>query len=337
MDLAALAIFRAVVHENGVTRAAAKLNRVQSNVTTRIKQLEAQLGVELFARDGRRLVLTPAGETLLPYAERLLALADEARHALKAGRPAGRLRLGTMESAAATRLPTILARYHQRWPDVTLELETGTTGRLLERVREFEVDAALIAMPLDGPPAPPLFDYAPIYREQLVILTPRGHRPIRRPEDVTLSTLVTFERGCTYRNYIEKWYLQQEARPLRVLELGSYHAIVACVAAGAGIAVAPRSVLALQRNFDEVAVHSLGEFGVVETLLVWRRGHFSPALDALRGALLAHGDGAAAAHTGPRDKVSADGAALRGSESADGAAPHDDEPADAASQGLHAA
>lgn len=76
MDLAALAIFRAVVHENGVTRAAAKLNRVQSNVTTRIKQLEEELGAPLFVRDGRRLVLTPAGETLLPYAERLLALAD---------------------------------------------------------------------------------------------------------------------------------------------------------------------------------------------------------------------------------------------------------------------
>ena len=71
MDLAALAIFRAVVRENGVTRAAAKLNRVQSNVTTRIKQLEEELGAALFVRDGRRLVLTPAGHTLLPYAERL--------------------------------------------------------------------------------------------------------------------------------------------------------------------------------------------------------------------------------------------------------------------------
>ena len=66
MDLAALTIFRAVVRENGVTRAAAKLNRVQSNVTMRVKQLEQQLGTELFAREGRRLVLTPAGRTLLP-------------------------------------------------------------------------------------------------------------------------------------------------------------------------------------------------------------------------------------------------------------------------------
>lgn len=125
MDLSALNIFRAVVRENGVTRAAAKLNRVQSNVTTRIRQLEETLGTDLFIRDGRRLVLTPAGETLLPYAERLLALAEEARHAVSENRPQGRLRLGTMESTAASRLPRVLAAYHQRWPQVTLELTTA--------------------------------------------------------------------------------------------------------------------------------------------------------------------------------------------------------------------
>ncbi|WP_042339218.1 LysR substrate-binding domain-containing protein [Paraburkholderia ferrariae] len=299
MDLAALAIFRAVVRENGVTRAAAKLNRVQSNVTTRIKQLEEQLGAELFTRDGRRLVLTPAGETLLPYAERLLALADEARHAVKAGRPTGRLRLGTMESTAASRLPSVLARYHQNWPDVTLELETGTTGHLIERLREFEVDAALISTPLAGVPDTEVFEYVPVYREELVMLTPRGHRPIRQPGDVALSTLVAFERGCAYRSYVERWYLEHGIRPTRVLELGSYHAIVACVAAGAGVAVAPRSVLELQRHVDEIAMHSLGAQGLIDTLLVWRRGHYSPALDALKQALLENAASVSALNTAP--------------------------------------
>ncbi|WP_042270997.1 LysR substrate-binding domain-containing protein [Paraburkholderia heleia] len=288
MDLAELAIFRAVVRENGVTRAAAKLNRVQSNVTTRIRQLEDQLGTPLFTRAGRRLILTPAGETLLPYAERLLALADEARHALKAGRPAGRLRLGTMESAAASRLPGLLAHYHQTWPEVTLELETGTTGTLIERLGEYEIDAALIATPLDGLPNAEVFEFVPVYREDLVMLTPRGHRPIRQPGDIALSTLVAFERGCTYRAYVERWYLEHGIRPSRVLELGSYHAIVACVAAGAGVAVAPRSVLELQRGADEVTTHSLGKLGQIDTLLAWRRGHFSPALGALKDALLEH-------------------------------------------------
>ncbi|MBV8626923.1 MAG: LysR family transcriptional regulator [Paraburkholderia sp.] len=287
MDLAALTIFRAVVRENGVTRAAAKLNRVQSNVTTRIKQLEEQLGTELFTRDGRRLVLTPAGETLLPYAERLLALADEARQALRENRPRGRLRLGTMESVAASRLPGLLARYHQRWPEVELELESGTTGKLIERVREYEVDAALVATPLDPDSIGDIFEFVPVFREELVMLTPRGHRPIHQARDIALSTLIAFERGCAYRSRVEKWYLEQGIRPARVLELGSYHAIVACVAAGAGVAVAPRSVLNLQPGMDDIAVHSLGEPGVIDTLLLWRRGHFSSALNVLRETLLA--------------------------------------------------
>jgi DNA-binding transcriptional LysR family regulator len=288
MDLAALTIFRAVVRENGVTRAAAKLNRVQSNVTTRIKQLEEQLGTELFIRDGRRLVLTPAGETLLPYAERLLALADEARHALREDRPSGRLRLGTMESVAASRLPGLLAHYHQNWPEVGLELETGTTGHLIERVRAFEVDAALIATPLDSDWAGELFETVPVFREEMVMLTPRGHRPIREGRDIALSTLIAFERGCAYRGYVEKWYMEHGVRPARVLELGSYHAIVACVAAGAGVAVAPRSVLDLQHDMNNIAVHSLGDLGTIDTLLIWRRGHFSSALKALRETLLAN-------------------------------------------------
>ena len=300
MDLAALTIFRAVVRENGVTRAAAKLNRVQSNVTTRIKQLEEQLGTELFIRNGRRLVLTPAGETLLPYAERLLALADEARNAVRENRPSGRLRLGTMESVAASRLPGLLARYHQRWPDVALELETGTTGRLIERVREFEVDAALIATPLDPDALGDIFESVPVFREELVMLTPRGHRPIHQAGDIALSTLVAFERGCAYRTYVEKWYLEHGIRPARVLELGSYHAIVACVAAGAGVAVAPRSVLDLQHNMDDIAVHSLGELGSIDTLLIWRRGHFSSALKVLRDQLLA-GSNLAEPATGAHD------------------------------------
>jgi DNA-binding transcriptional LysR family regulator len=287
MDLSALTIFRAVVRENGVTRAAAKLNRVQSNVTTRLRQLEETLGADLFIRDGRRLVLTPAGETLLPYAERLLALADEARHAVRENRPQGRLRLGTMESTAASRLPRVLATYHQRWPQVTLELATGVTRTLIDSVRTFEVDAALMARPIE-PDALPAgqFESVPVFSEELVLLTPRGQHPAATARDVAGLTLVAFERGCAYRSYATRWYELQGIRPTRVLELGSYHAIVACVAAGAGVAVAPRSVLELAGLHGEVDLHPIGDLGQVDTLLVWRKAHFSAALNALRDLLL---------------------------------------------------
>src|SRR3954470_10549965 len=82
MDLSELRIFRAVVREGGVTRAAERLRRVQSNVTTRVRQLEDDLGTALFLRENKKLQLTPAGQILLGYADRLLALADEARDAV---------------------------------------------------------------------------------------------------------------------------------------------------------------------------------------------------------------------------------------------------------------
>jgi DNA-binding transcriptional LysR family regulator len=77
--------FRAVVEAGGVTRAAERLHRVQSNITTRIRQLEEKLGTPLFIREGKRLHLSPAGQVLLDYAQRLLALADEARDAVRDG------------------------------------------------------------------------------------------------------------------------------------------------------------------------------------------------------------------------------------------------------------
>jgi len=136
MDLAALRIFSAVVREGGVTRAAERLHRVQSNVTTRIRQLEDDLGVDLFIREGKRLHLAPAGQVLLGYADRLLALAEEARSAVKDPRPRGVLRLGAMESTAAVRLPETLNEYHRLYPEVTLELRRGNDYSIMDTVSE---------------------------------------------------------------------------------------------------------------------------------------------------------------------------------------------------------
>ncbi len=148
MDLADLRIFSAVVREGGVTRAAERLHRVQSNVTTRIRQLEEDLSVALFVREGKRLHLAPAGQVLLDYADRLLALADEARGAVQDTRPRGTFRLGAMESTAAVRLPGLLSEYHRRHPGVVLELRTGNPQVLGSAILAGDLDAALVAEPI---------------------------------------------------------------------------------------------------------------------------------------------------------------------------------------------
>ena len=276
LDLAALAIFRAVAQEGSVTRAAERLQRVQSNVTTRVRQLEADVSATLFLREGKRMALTAEGELLLGYADRLLALAEEARQALRPGEPGGRLRLGSMESTAASRLPAPLARLHQQWPAVALDLSTGPTQELLERLRAHALDAAFVAWPPGQPPDAAL-DTRPVFTEELLLALPPGHPAVRGPQDVQPDTLAVFEAGCTYRRMAQEWFAPRPA-PLRLLELGSYHAILASVAGGSCAGVMPRSVLALTPQAALLAVQPLA---TIDTLLVWRRGYRSAALDAL--------------------------------------------------------
>lgn len=282
MELTELRIFKAVADHGGVTRAAAALNRVQSNVTTRVKRLEQRLGARLFNRQGRRLVLSAEGKVLLEYAERLLRLSAEAQAALKAGAPRGVLRIGALESTAATRLPPLLARYHRDHPAVQLELVTGTTGALVEKVLREEIEAGFVAEP---PPAPGL-QMRPAFSEQLVLITPKGQARVTGPRDLGQRTVLAFATGCTYRRRLEAWLTRAGVVPQRVMEYGSYHAIIACAAAGGGIAIVPRSVLRVSGLAQGVAVHALpAQLAQARTLLVWRRGERSSALEALQKAL----------------------------------------------------
>ena len=174
MDLSDLRIFAAVVRHGGVTRAAERLHRVQSNVTTRVRQLEDELNVRLFIREGKRLHLAPAGKVLLDYADRLLALAEEAQAAVQDSRPRGVFRLGAMESTAAVRLPGPLAEYSRRHPNVVLELRTGNPTQLARAILAGEIDAALVAEPI--PDAP--FEKVAAYEEEPVIVASADHPPI---------------------------------------------------------------------------------------------------------------------------------------------------------------
>jgi len=279
MDLAGLEIFRAVAAEGGITKAAAKLHRVPSNVTTRVKQLEERLGMALFLRHRRRLVLSPEGRLLLAYADRLLRLSSEAEAALRHGQPRGVFRLGTLESTAATRLPPVVARYHRRYPDVRIELVTGTTGALLAKVVAHELEAAFVAEPFAGDD----LDVQPVFREKLVLITPKGFGKVRSAQDVGRATVIAFATGCSYRRRLEAWFDRAGVAPERVMEFGSYHAIVACVAAGTGIAIVPRAVIRAVLGVESVAICALpSAVAETRTCLVSRRGHQSIAFTALR-------------------------------------------------------
>ena len=282
LDIRSLEIFRAVALEGSVSGAAAKLSRVQSNVSTRIKQLEQSLGKTLFFRGHRGLSLTPDGELLLGFAERLLQLSEEASEALSADEPSGAFRIGTMESTAAARLPAILSRYHERHPEVQIAVETDTAGALLERLLAYEIDVAFVAEPVSFD----RLETLPVFEECLILVAPKSFPPLSHSDEISGKTVIAFEAGCAYRRYLEQWILEAGIVPGSIMAVSSYLAILACVSAGTGYAVVPQSVLDTVASKGDFHCTPLPKaYSRIKTLLTWRSDYRSAKLEALRTLL----------------------------------------------------
>lgn len=286
MDLTALSTFAAVARLGSVSAAAQELHTVQSNVTARIKQLEASLGTTLLNRHSRGVTLTPAGETLLQYALRIAALVDEAQSALRDdGSARGTLRIGTMETTAAVRLPKVLSRYHREHPQVRLEIRSGTSAEQLEQVLSHRLDGALVA----GPVSHPELHCTPVFREELVLVSAAGSDSVEQRLAREALSAIVFRSGCTYRHCLESLFAARGWTPYQRLEFGTLDGILGCVAADVGVSLLPRSAVEAFRERDALRIAGVGKQSLsVDTLFVRRAGvHVAPALAAFAQALLA--------------------------------------------------
>src|ERR1700754_2775944 len=202
VELIDLLTFSAVARNGGITRAGEELNTVQSNVTQRVKALEAEIGTALFERHSRGMTLTGAGRRLLPYAQRMAALSREAVLAARDdGEPKGPLSIGSMEATAAVRMPSLLAEFHRRFPVVQLTLRTATTAELVAAVLEGALDAAFVAGPIDHGELTAIT----AFREELVLVTARrwtSLAALRAGTPESGPTALVFRTGCTYRQRV---------------------------------------------------------------------------------------------------------------------------------------
>lgn len=279
MDLVQLRMFCTVAETGSLARAAEQLHRVPSNLTTRLRQLEEETGVDLFIREKQRIRLSPMGHNFLNYAQRILMLSDEALSMARAGEPAGNFAIGSMESTAATRLPGLLAAYHQRYPAVALSLINGTSGNIIDKVREGTLAAALV----DGPAPWDDLNGCIAFSESLTLITSLDHPPIHSARDTQNDTLFAFGNSCSYRVKLQSWYRDSDSAPHNVMEINSYHTMLACVAAGAGVATIPESVLKQMPDRSRVQTHPLpAEYREADTWLMWRRDAFTPNVEALK-------------------------------------------------------
>ena len=238
MELRDLRLFATVAKTGSITKAAEKLGYVQSNVTARIQQLENHLKTPLFYRHSRGVSLTPQGTMLLKYAEPILHLADQAEQAVSQfSVPRGPLRIGSMETTAAVRLPALMAAFHRSCPEVDLTLRTGPTEELLHLVLDYQLDGAFVAGPVNHPE----LEQETILEENLVFI---AGREINHPFSADIArTLLVFRSGCSYRARLEQWVRTRGMLPVKILEFGTLEAILGCVEAGMGISLVPASVI----------------------------------------------------------------------------------------------
>lgn len=281
MDLADLAAVKAVAELGGATPAAERLNCVPSAVTARLKRLEAELNVALFRRRSRGLDLTEAGQRLKDYADRLLMLAEEARRSVAGGGMAGLpVRIGAMETIAATRLPGILGRFRQQAGGEArpIGLATGTTDELVADLLRHRLDVALIAGPLDHP----ALASRRVWTEHLVQAAPVAGA--ETGSDGLPLPLIGFRSGCAYRARAEKLLREAGRLPVRVLELGTLDGVIGCVAAGLGFTILPARVFQ-GHTAPGIALTPLPAAAAeVEVLAAWPRGRGDGLAEAFAAA-----------------------------------------------------
>ncbi len=271
MEITDLRTFLEVASGKRITAAGRELNTVPSNVTTRIKKLEEEIGLSLFDRHSRGMILTEAGQRLLPYAESLVTLLREAKEAAQDnGVVRGALRIGSMETTAAVRLPPLLARFHRDCPEVKFTLVTGPTAHLIDEVVARRLDGAFVAGPIDHPD----LEVMPAFSEELVLVTAPAIdslEALRRSASGGLTALM-FRLGCSYRQRLEQVLAGMGLPAFSRIELGTLDGLLGCIAAGIGVTLLPRAVVAGSNHAGGLQMHSLpAAVGEVATLLAIRR------------------------------------------------------------------
>ena len=279
MDAADLKVFEAVARLGGMNRAAGELHTVQSNVTTRIRHLEEDLGAPLFERHSRGVTLTGAGRRLLPYAKRIAHVFRDARRVVQdEGTPRGELTVGSLETTVALHLSPILARYAADFPEVDLILRTGTTAELIDSVLAYQLEGAFVCGPLQHRD----LETEVVFQEELVVATAPGVAKLSEIGAQADLKIVVLRAGCSYRQRLEQALARRGIVGLRQLEFGTVEAIVGCVAGGLGVTLMPRGIMAPAAHQGQVALHALpaGEAWVDTLFIRHRQMYASSALSA---------------------------------------------------------
>lgn len=275
MRLRLLTTFLAVARTLNITRASEVLHLSQSGVSEQLQALEESLDARLFIRKDRKLELTPAGVTLVPYAKQILELAEEARQSIHAGSTAvgGRLCIGGLETLCVQYLPELIARFTSDFPAVEIELRTEGSQSLRSEVASGDMDASF-AFGTAGLPAS--CASAVLRRESLIVICGPAH-PLRHAssvsfEQLALERFLVTRPGCAYRGFFDSAFASRNLPMPGIFgEFESIGLVRKLVATGSACALVPE--IAVREELASGALYALPlaePLGDAALVLLWR-------------------------------------------------------------------
>jgi LysR family transcriptional regulator, cell division regulator len=235
-------VFLEVALSGSISKAARRLHTVQTNVSARMQKLEAALGHRVLIRTNRGIRLTPAGETLLSTARRLGSLLGELGQAFpsSSSRQAVLLRIGSLETFAATHIAKLMASYKKADPQTEFRLNLGSSRLLMHMLLENELDLAFLSYPATAES----LRTEHIIKEELALLAPAKVSKVR-VNDLVASCdfpLIVQRQACSYTERFLSYLRASDLPVPRTIEAGSVEALLGLVEQGLGIAVAPRTL-----------------------------------------------------------------------------------------------
>ncbi|MFT7007434.1 MAG: DNA-binding transcriptional LysR family regulator [Colwellia sp.] len=261
MEILTLKTFKAIVDEGGIKGAADKLHTVQSNITNRIKKLERELGTKLFNLVGRKLQLTPSGQQLCEYADKILQLEYQATSAILRDKGSYELRVGMPETFAAVHMPLALKQLKQNHSQIRTKIYTDTSDRLVFAVLNNKVDCAA----LGNAPKHANLIIIPIVQEELVMVSPleSDHDPV----------LFVRDEGCGYRKHALFWQQEAGRGSDELMVMSSADGILGCVSAGLGYTIIGKNMVVGSRYEESLAISPVS-YGPkhVQLSIVYRKG-----------------------------------------------------------------
>lgn len=271
LNLYKLEIFSTVAATGSFSRAAEQLYLSQPAVSQHIQDLEAGLGVAVFKRGSRGVSLTPAGETLLQYAECILRLVSEAEHAVVNVQTliSGQLRIGATAGASIYLLPGWLQEFYNRYPNLVVSLVTETTTHLVERLTSGQIDVAFVEGDF---PAQAAVNAITLQENPSFVVVGPGHPWWGRGEvsidELTGQRFISRPQDSQTRSWIDLILHEHDIRPTIVAEFDNPEAIKQAVASGLGIAILPQC--AIQQSANTIHPLSIRDVALTRTLkLLW--------------------------------------------------------------------